>query len=72
MPLLLCRYHVVRVVWYAPLQPCVTCRNVAEGVVRGLLEVVVVQARASYKCHMMQHPLHNWMPAAFPPPGAPC
>ena len=31
----------------------------------------MVQARASYKCHMMQHPLHNWMPAAFPPPCAP-
>ncbi len=30
-----------------------------------------VQARSSYKCHLMQHPLHDWMPTAFPPPGVP-
>ncbi|CAL5223288.1 g5776 [Coccomyxa viridis] len=29
----------------------------------GLLRL---QARASYKCHLMQHPLHDWMPAIFP------
>ena len=32
--------------------------------------VLAVQARSSYKCHLMQHPLHDWMPTAFPPPGA--
>ncbi|KAK9907636.1 hypothetical protein WJX75_007337 [Coccomyxa subellipsoidea] len=31
----------------------------------GLLRL---QARSSYKCHLMQHPLHDWMPTAFPPP----
>ena len=39
----------------------------------GVLSVVWcwgVQARASYKCHLMQHPLHDWMPAVFPPPSA--
>ena len=34
----------------------------------GLLRL---QARASYKCHLMQHPLHDWMPAIFPLAGAP-
>ena len=29
-----------------------------------------LQARSSYKCHLMQHPLHDWMPAAFPMAGA--
>lgn len=33
----------------------------------GLLRL---QARASYKCHLMQHPLHDWMPAIFPLAGA--
>ena len=28
-----------------------------------------LQARSSYKCHLMQHPLHDWMPAAFPMAG---
>ncbi len=29
----------------------------------GLLRL---QARSSYKCHLMQHPLHDWMPTVFP------
>ena len=33
----------------------------------GLLRL---QARSSYKCHLMQHPLHDWMPAIFPLAGA--
>lgn len=35
----------------------------------GLLRL---QARASYKCHLMQHPLHDWMPAIFLLAGAFC
>lgn len=29
----------------------------------GLLRL---QARSNYKCHLMQHPLHDWMPTVFP------
>lgn len=35
----------------------------------GLLRL---QARSNYKCHLMQHPLHDWMPTVFPLAGVGC